>query len=97
MSRLMRIAYRAGVARALEEGHRLPERPVRPRLVIDLDGDGRVDVGRAMGDVAFVLGGREIGSVGLSGSQWDEDEIVEAAVEAVGGPALLARASGRAG
>jgi glycosyltransferase involved in cell wall biosynthesis len=97
MGRLMRIAYRAGVARALEEGHRLPERPVRPRLVIDLDGDGPVDVGRAMGDVAFVLGGREIGSIGLSGSQWDEDEIVEAAVEAVGGPALLARASGRAG
>lgn len=96
LRRLLVASYLAGVQDAVEDGHRVP--PLRPaRTVIDIDGDGPIAIGTALGEISFLLRGEELGHVLAPDGQWDADEIAERAVDRLGLPALavLAGSGGR--
>ncbi len=89
--RLLTAAYCAGVQAALDDGHRIP-RGARARTLIDVDSDAPIEFTSALGEITLVVGGQEIGYVVAPDGQWDEDEIVERAIDALGLPALAAEA-----
>lgn len=91
MGRLLENSYRAGVQAALEDGHQIP--PARyVRTVVDLDSDRPVETGAALGEITLTLAGEELGHVLAPDGQWDEDEIVQRAIDMLGMPALAAEA-----
>ena len=89
--RLWTAAYYAGVQAALDDGHRIP-RGARARTLVDVDSDAPIEFQSALGEITLVLGGQEIGHVLAPHGQWDEDEIVERAIDVLGLPALAAEA-----
>jgi hypothetical protein len=91
LRRLLAVAYGAGVQAAHDDGHRIPSAP-RTRTLVDLDADAPIAFTAALGEITLVVGGQEIGHVLAPDGQWDEDEIVERAVDALALPALAAEA-----
>ena len=89
--RLLTAAYCAGVQAALDDGHRIP-RGARARTLIDVDSEAPIEFTSALGEITLVVGGQEIGYVLAPDGQWDEDEIVERAIDVLGLPALAAEA-----
>ncbi len=89
LGRLAGAAYRAGVQKALDDGHVLPS-PNLQRTEIDLDGDAPIEPHVALGEVTFRMDGEELGYVLAPDGQWDVEEIVRRAVDGLAMQALVA-------